>query len=120
MRGVFEADECGVYNTFETFCFIQKYLPGFRLEFVDTNGVPYFSTCDGLELWHKEHYEWYAEVLRLNELINELHTKMMFSCKKDICRYENTMATIFKKLNDMGYDDIDMVVAFSKPISRLY
>ena len=119
MQGTFTPNEDNDYVPQDQIPqWMSEYMPGFHLEFIDENGVPYFSTCDGLELWYKEHYEWYSEVLRLNELINELHTKMMFSCKKDICRYEKSMATIYKKLDDMDFDCVDVIATFSTPIKR--
>lgn len=110
--------EFSVFRPFYIQQWVSDNLPGLNLEFIDNDEVPYFSTCDGLELWYKENYEWYSEVLRLNELISELNGKMMFACKKDICRYEKSMATIYKKLDDMDFDCVDVIATLSTPIRR--
>lgn len=94
-------------------------MPGFYLEFIDEDGTPYFSTCDGLEIWYKENYDWYSEVLRINQQIADLNAKMFSSSKSNIKRCEYELALAYKKLDDMDFDCIDVIEHLSQPI-KLY
>lgn len=99
---------------------VEDNLSGFYFEFIDEDGVPYFSTCDGLELWRKDYYDWYSEVLRLNELIAELNAKIISANRKvERVQYEKSMALAHKKLNDMDYNSLDVVESHSRPL-RLF
>ena len=120
MQGVFTPNEDGDYvRTEQIPHWMSENLPGFHLEFIDEDDVPYFSTCDGLQIWYKEHYEWYLEVLRLNQQVSDINTKMLSSSKADIKRCEYELILTYKKLDDMDFYCIDVVEFLSQPI-KLY
>lgn len=98
---------------------MSEYMPGFHLEFIDEDGIPYFSTCDNLQIWYKENYDWYSEVLRINHQIADLNARMFSSSKSDIKRCEYELALAYKKLDDMDFDCVDVIKVLSQPI-RLY
>ena len=68
--------------------FMKYQMPGFHLEFIGEDGMPYFSTCDGLQLWHKENLDWYEKILEINNLINDIKIQMMTATKSEIRRLE--------------------------------
>ena len=122
MEGTFiwrENGDCDYVPTEQIPQWMSENMPGFHLEFVDEEGIPYFSTYDGLEVWHKDNYDWYSEVLRINQQISDINAKMFSSSKSNIKRCEYELALAYKKLDDMDFDCIDVIEHLSQPI-KLY
>lgn len=119
MQGIFTPNEDNDYiRKSDIPQWMKDNMPGFRLEFIDEDGTPYFSTCDGLEIWYKENYDWFSEVLHINQQISDLNAKILNSSKSEIKKCEFELALAYKKLDDMDFDCVDVIEYLSTPISR--